>query len=191
MITINLISSSETLTLLGHHPDRDDQNLVKLDAANNEPAAVDKISDYLNQIPELKKYNGVVLNLNISSVSLTKELYPDIDTNALSAMFVNIEGTNILCCYDTITVSEIAHEIQHFMDAVDGRLISTVDDNGTPAIIWDGVMYPHVNPITLDNKDKASMRYYINQPWERRAYEFMLDYCSEAERNVIERQLVM
>lgn len=191
MITINPITSSETLTLLGHHPDRNDQNLVKLDAANNEPSAVEKISDYLNQIPELKKYENVVLNLNISSISLTKELYPDIDTNALSAMFVNIEGTNILCCYDNTTISDIAHEMQHFMDAADGRLISTSDDNGNLAVIWDGVMYPHVNPITLDSKDIDSMRYYVNQPWERRAYEFMLDYCSETERKVIERQLAL
>lgn len=191
MITINLITSSETLTLLGHHPDRNDQNLAKFDAASNEASVVNKISGYINRIPELNKYKDTVLNLNISSISLTKELYPDIDTNALSAMFVNIGGTNILCCYDNTTIGDVAHEIQHFMDAVDGRLISTSDDNGNPAVIWDGVMYPHVNPITLDNKDKDGMRYYINQPWERRAYEFMLDYCSETERSVIERQLAL
>lgn len=178
MLTVNYVNNAQMLDLMNISYQGKEDVLSKLDSAVNDHGEVEHMDWCLSKIEELDAIKEpVTVNVLIQSVSMMKEI-GEYDSRRPDALYTMVNGHHFLAFHDDFNLSMVAHEIQHFLDSMEGRLVT---NQQTGVITWDGVEYERIDYLTM----RLTEVEYINLPWERTAHEMELKYTSNEQRKTM------
>lgn len=148
--------------------------LDQLDPACNRKEDTEHFLALMDVIDELDVVGDETLYVNIADRALCMKLFPASNPNVFAA-YTNVNGKHFLLMNDDFLLPHMAHELQHFIDSVTGRLAFHHEQG---KVEWDGELYDMVDYNSGDIK----LEEYVNLPWERTAHETEIKYMYDEVR---------